>query len=1074
MDQAERPRQLLPAGSLPVCGETDLLIVGATFGGVALADAAARAGASVTVVEARTYPGAEAMATLRPWLPAEALHEPPPSLEPWLAAATPLPAQHGELALHPDAVKRGLEDVLHAAGVRLLYASRPVGIVRAGDEPAAPLAGVVIGNKSGRQALLARAVVDATPWATVARLAGVPFVAVDDAAVCNASRTLEFTGVADQDLAAQVAVPASVGLAADHVSLHPGYLGSGHILVECPLLLPREDGTLWPDRTALEVEARRRSLAVAAYLVQHHPAFAGASLAQSAWELRCAASARRAGAIASDALLLAMRYGGQEIALPLAAFATPTANLVILGSAAALSPEAQAAMLDPVIAARAGAALAPTVRQAAAALPAPDSDACVARCGPGAGASLAASPLTVREPEAPQRGRRYARVREEAAALPCLADVDVLVVGGGTSGATAAAVAAGSGASTALLEMHAGLGGTGTLGGVDSYWYGRRGGFTAEVDRRYAAQAARLGVTKQHTWNIEAKMHALLTWVDEAGVKLLLDCVAVGALVEPAPTGGRPTVGGVLVATADGLAVVRSRVTIDATGDGDIAAFAGARFVYGSARDRLPLWYSLAQFARPGVSRNNFTSSVDVGNVEDYTRAILAGRRRGEGHDHGVYVAPRESRHIVGGVTHTLTDQLTLRRFPDVVNICCSNSDIKGKSGADWVLWGLLPPNVESEIAYRALVPEDLDGLLVAGKAFSCTHDALPAIRMQADLQNLGGVCALAAGMAVAAGVEPRQVDVPALQRRLVTAGVLPPEVLGREGPLDPVPPSAVEMQTLVDGLTGDEPFYIDMGFEDVQREPLELVRACTAGEAIVPLLAAAYSAASGGRRLLLARLLAWYGSAAGLPCLSGEIERQLAGGTLPERRSKIRHANLPPDQGAMPEVCYLLFTLGMLRDPAAHPAIIALLRRVVALLQPTAADFRDRIKGTFHYVDAVCSVAERLGDPAAAPLLQDLHGRDGLHGLQAQAPEPDYFLERMAYLELAIGRALARCGSPDGARVLCSYLDDARAILAEHAHDELIAVAGADFGKDQATWLAWIARQGDQLACRPWLARVD
>lgn len=1076
-------RLRLPTGTLPVCGRSDLLIVGATFGGVALAQAAAGAGLSVTVVEPRTYPGAEAMATLRPWLPAEAMAAPPSALAPWLAAATPLPPGDGEVALHPDAVKRGLEDVLAAAGARLLYASLPVGVVTAGDELDGPLAGVVIGNKSGRQALLARAVVDATAWATVARLAGVPFDSAGNSAELTAARTLEFTGVADGALGNRLAVPAGLGVAGDGLIVHRGYLGEGHVLIECPLRLPRiaarwerdDNAPYWPDRTALEVEARRRTLAVAAHLIAEHPAFLQASLAQGAWEIWLPAPCRRAGPVADSGPALRVKFGGQERAFPLAAFATPRPNLFLLGSAAALAEEGRRAVLEPVVAAQVGAALAPAVQRAVAATAAPNPGTCVADCGAARdGEPAEPAALTLRQPDGPQRGRLYPRLREAALALPCLGECDVLVVGGGTSGATAAAVAASRGARTLLVEMHAGLGGTGTIGGVDSYWYGRRVGFTAEVDRRYAAAAARLGDPRGPRWNIEARMHALLGWVEEAGAELLLGAVAVGALVEPAPAGGLPAVRGVVVATSDGLAAVRARVTIDATGDADIAYFAGARFAYGSARDRLPLWYSLAQFARPGVTRNNFTSSVDVGNVEDYTRAILAGRRRGEGHDHGVYVAPRESRHIVGGVTHTLTDQLTLRRFPDVVNVCFSNSDIKGKSAAEWVLWGLLPPNVEAEIAYRALIPVDLDGLLVAGKAFSCTHDALPAIRMQADLQNLGGACATAASLAAAAGIEPRAVDVPALQRELVTAGVLPAEVLGREGPLDPPPPSLDELRALVDGLTGDEPFYVDMGFTDVQREPLTLVRACTAGPDIVPLLEAAYANAIGKRRLLLARLLAWYGSAAGLACLLAEIDRQLAGGSLPERQSKIRHANLPPDQGAMPELCYFLFTLGKIRDPAARPALLGVLERVVDLLQPTAADFRDRVKGTFHYVDAVCSVAERLGDPAAVPLLLALHGRDGLHGLGAAAPEPDYFLERMAYLEVAIGRALARCGSPAGVRILCDYLSDARAILAEHAHDELIAVAHADFGKDRAAWLAWLAEQGRTLPPNPWRTRVD
>ena len=248
------------------------------------------------------------------------------------------------------------------------------------------------------------------------------------------------------------------------------------------------------------------------------------------------------------------------------------------------------------------------------------------------------SALELREQQGLQRGRRDARVPEAPTAVPVLAEVDVLVVGGGTSGATAGAVAAARGARTAILELNSGLGGTGTVGGVDSYWYGRRAGFTATVDRYYEETAASLrqpsAAGRRDTvreasrkWNIEAKMHGLLRWTQDAGAELLFRSTVVAALVQAAPDGVRPAVRGVLAATPDGLGAVLANVTIDASGDADVAAFAGAETVYGSVRDRLPLWYSLAQFVRPGLTRNNFTSSVDVGNANDYTRAILAGRR---------------------------------------------------------------------------------------------------------------------------------------------------------------------------------------------------------------------------------------------------------------------------------------------------------------------------------------------------------------------------------------------------------------------------------------------------------------
>src|SRR5690606_16141867 len=138
---------------------------------------------------------------------------------------------------------------------------------------------------------------------------------------------------------------------------------------------------------------------------------------------------------------------------------------------------------------------------------------------------------------------------------------------------------------------------------------------------------------------------------------------------------------GVVVATRFGPLALLAEVVIDATGDGDVAVSAGARSVYGSERDHVTMWYSLAQFALPGRTRNNFTSTVNVGDPKDYTRAILAGRRRkregADNHDHGIYVAPRETRHVLGDVTLTLTDQLLKRCWPDTVNLAFSNNDVK-------------------------------------------------------------------------------------------------------------------------------------------------------------------------------------------------------------------------------------------------------------------------------------------------------------------------------------------------------------------------------------------------------------
>ncbi len=385
-------------------------------------------------------------------------------------------------------------------------------------------------------------------------------------------------------------------------------------------------------------------------------------------------------------------------------------------------------------------------------------------------------------------GRGYTWCDVPAQAIPALAQCDVLVAGGGTSGAIAAMTAARRGMHTVLAEMNPGLGGTGTYGGIHTYWYGRRVGYAAEVMAMVDAMHDRLRHERQSgvlpTWNIEAKLEALLRANVESGVEMALNALAVGAVVEPPQEGpgGKTRVRGVVVATRYGPAALLGEAVIDASGDGDVAAFAGADYVYGAERDHALMYTYMAQVAQPGKPRNVKTSMVDVSNIEDYTRAILDERRRRKerDHDHGIYLAPRESRHIRGDVTLTLTDQLVRRAWPDVVNVAFSNNDIKGQSNSDWVMIGLISPNLEIEIPYRALLPRGLEGIIVAGKAFSATHDALAAPRMQPDIENLGGAAALAAVQAVRKGVPPSAIDLGALQAELAAADALPPGILTR------------------------------------------------------------------------------------------------------------------------------------------------------------------------------------------------------------------------------------------------------------------------------------------------------
>lgn len=328
---------------------------------------------------------------------------------------------------------------------------------------------------------------------------------------------------------------------------------------------------------------------------------------------------------------------------------------------------------------------------------------------------------------------------------------------------------------------------------------------------------------------------------------------------------------------------------------------------------------------------------------------------------------------------------------------------------------------------------------------------------MQADLKNLGGVVALAAAQAVREGKSPHEIDLPLLQRRLVEEGLLPADVLTRDGADDE--PTDDELEAFVAELTGETPLYsysdVHMGERFDDRIPF--VEICVAGNRAVPILERAHETASGRRRLVLAQALAIAGSRAGVPILIDAIERAFAGGALPARDSNIRHAGFPPDQGAMPDLAHWLFSLAMTPDERSLPVW----ERVVSLLTPTEDNLRDRFSGTFHYVDAICHAADRWGNPAMVPLLARLHARAPLHDQVSRCGfQPDFFAERQAMPEIGIARALARCGSAEGFVGRVAYLDDVRALLAERAHSELIDLTGVDHGKDAPARTARLAER--------------
>lgn len=196
--------------------------------------------------------------------------------------------------------------------------------------------------------------------------------------------------------------------------------------------------------------------------------------------------------------------------------------------------------------------------------------------------------------------------------IPVEGEYDVIVVGGGPAGVGAAIAAARNGAQTLLMERFGALGGMATTGLLQGWLYltvsggGERtvAGILQElIDRGQAGGWCRDSGSVA-VFNAEALKRELDILAAEAGVDVLFHAFAADAVSED----GR--VAGVVAATKQGPWAFLGRVTIDCTGDGDIAAWAGADYEMGRPLDGL---------CQP-VTLMAFVAGLDMERVADYRR----------------------------------------------------------------------------------------------------------------------------------------------------------------------------------------------------------------------------------------------------------------------------------------------------------------------------------------------------------------------------------------------------------------------------------------------------------------------
>ncbi|MBN2711042.1 MAG: FAD-dependent oxidoreductase [Planctomycetes bacterium] len=212
-------------------------------------------------------------------------------------------------------------------------------------------------------------------------------------------------------------------------------------------------------------------------------------------------------------------------------------------------------------------------------------------------------------------------ITEPAREIPVMAEVDVLVLGSGPAGIGAAVEAGRSGMKTMLVEQFGDVGGVATVG-LMSHWTGdARGGLYYEMLERTVKQREELETESgagRATINPERLKTLLLEMLEEAGVEVLLYTVAAEAIMDG------ETISGVFLEGKSGRTAVLAKQIIDATGDGDIAARAGAPFTKGREDDGkmqpLTLMFKVAGVELDrGVFPGSFESNLDVplGKIQD-------------------------------------------------------------------------------------------------------------------------------------------------------------------------------------------------------------------------------------------------------------------------------------------------------------------------------------------------------------------------------------------------------------------------------------------------------------------------
>ena len=308
----------------------------------------------------------------------------------------------------------------------------------------------------------------------------------------------------------------------------------------------------------------------------------------------------------------------------------------------------------------------------------------------------------------------------------------------------------------------------------------------------------------------------------EAGVRILYHHTAVDVVHD-----ARRLYGVVLVSKS-GFQAARGLVVVDATGDADIAALSGCpcdiggpsghcqpmtlcfklshvdqslcpprdevNRLYDEARERGEIdcprenvlsfsWLDddVVHFNTTRVTGRRGTDGVELSEAEceghrqlrellAFLRTHVSGYAQAQLHSMGHHIGVRETRRIRGQFVLTREHFRARATFEDAVARVHYPIDIHSPDGSG-TEHERLEPHEWYEIPYRALIPQGVHNLLVAGRPISVDHAVHSSMRVMPPACSVGQAAGTAAAMSLQTGIDPALMDGRAVRRALLEFG---------------------------------------------------------------------------------------------------------------------------------------------------------------------------------------------------------------------------------------------------------------------------------------------------------------